>query len=519
MPTISYPITLDTVDYKRDLPKIQGVSPAALTGAGGRSDKHTYTLASNPVLFNNPDIAPLAPVIGSLTDFEFVASLPSSEIGRNLLLQAGSFVPISNASYPDSLASGMAFAGMRPVGDNTIAITLPTSLLTAGASVSARSARVRIFCSLDSSDWPNLVVESDTGASYMYPLPNNLPFFIFNFAVTAPGGSVVPTRRVKYTANSNLTVVPGGGSGSSLQLTAILYTRPYRDHYTEQQVTDSIEIIYTLADPISKVSSTFRGYNFEVSDIEQCNGIDTVEIKANLSWSQSLSSIYHKTYQLSTILPGGIPYEYYCTNTSLSSIKRKVTQFLENAGKWTTTFTDPYATQDDMKTAQFMSLLLAGEPTMAYPTGEKYLFDELSSDLYGDYDRLSSYGLCHIHPCTEFNPEGLFYTPVFKSSGGYDSVLQDVTTVSFTADYFGVPGKPSIFSSSPVVYGRYVFNDEIYGQVYWNTTWCYSAESNALLPGVGATGAYGSSNSGGNTPYLSSSYFEQAGPAAIVINF
>lgn len=504
MPTISFPITLDTKYYKKDLPKIQGISPSVLTVAGGRSDQYTYTIASNPVLFNNPDVVPLATFI-PITNDHLITPLPQT-VFRNLMLQAGSSVPIENTSYEQSLAYGLAFAGTRPVGDSTIAIILPTSLLTSAGSASPKSVKVKIFCSLDSSGWPNLVVESATGVSYMYPLPNDLPFFIFNFAVTAPGGAVVSTVRKTTDLNGSVSIVPGGGSGASLQITAVLYTRPYRDDYTYQQVTDSIEIIYTLADPIERRSSTFVGYNFDVSDVEQCSGIDTVEIKANLSWSTRLDSATRKTYQLSTILPGGVPYIYY---TKSGTVKNKVAQLLANMGTWTTTFTDPFVFPRDMEEAQFMSILLAGEPTMVYPTKVGDLFERLTTDLAGDYDRLSQADLCHIHPCTEFNPEGLFYTPVFKSYEEYTSVLQDVTSVSFFADYFGVPGKPSIFSNSPKVAEEEVIS---------TTWWSYSNYSNGLLPGVGATGASGFTQTGYLPKFLDSGYFKQAGPAAIVIN-
>lgn len=511
MSTISFPITLDTKYYKKALPKIQGLSPSLLTGAGGRSNEYTYTLASSPVLFNNPDVVPLSPIIGSLTNQQLMASMPSPAAGRNLLLQAGSFVPIENTSYEQSLAYGMAFAGTRPVGDSTISIILPTSLLTADGSASRESAKVKIFCSLDSSGWPNLVVESDTGASYMYPLPNDLPFFIFNFAVTAPGGAVfIPTVSKPsidmnpLSPNNSYSVLPGGGSGASIQITAVLFTRPYTDDFTYRRATDSIEIIYTLADHIARRSSSAIGYDFDVSDPESCNGIDTVEIKANLSWSTYLSNSYHTTYQLSTILPGGVPYIYY---TKSGSVKNKVTQFLERAGKWTTTFTDPSVFPSDMEEAQFMSILIAGSPTMVYPTKKPYLFDKLEN-LGADYDELNKYGLCHIHPCTEFNPEGLFYTPVFQSSEQYTSVLQDVTTVNLDAVYYGVPGKPSIFSNSPSVDME---------RLSKATTWYYSNHSNELLPGVGATGAYGFTGSGLKGE-LASQYLKKAGPAAIVIN-
>lgn len=390
----------------------------------------------------------------------------------------------SDGLAPASKRLDIASAGTRPVDTDHFSIEIPPTDFypngTGPDAIQYSTIDIVIYVARRGvPPSPELIVERQyfiagstsstpdkTETVYNKAIPNE-PYFVFNFAVCAPGAPGVntgPQYSIKD-SDSEWYLCPGGGSGAGAQFTAILYTNsvPFDSPYTTRH-TDKITVRYELA--AQSYSSSAMGFNPSSASGESDNGIDLLTVTADLHYTKRDGCSY--PYLRRCTLPGGLIYPgrpvSYSDNAT--PIIEDFINYKDSGGAlMTTSFVD--------KDATTATALIFHEANWMLPPSEDSLFVTSSPEY-----KLSQ-------PFTVFNPEGLFPgTP---------------TTVMNIQKYSGASGRPSILydgsAPDPILSGN--FFAPVHG-----------------YRGSGGTGSIRMKGSAISGPYLAS-----GGPATIVLSW
>lgn len=393
-----------------------------------------YTSENKPVL--NPTatdspvpLAPWFPFDGSDTSAKRWG-LNAASINNFLsYLKPG----LNISTYSSSKASDIALAGARPVNTQNLTVTIPPVYFYPNGLEYVENPT--LYSAIDiviyvsrkrGTTSPKLIVERhyfNAGSTSSAPdktveihsvdIPD-VPYFVFNFAVCAPGA---PSTKTKYrfldSKEHVLYLTPGGGSGAGAQFTAILSTNPV-NLTPVQSHTDKITIRYTLAR--QSYSSSLAGFDPTSVD-EADNGIDVVKVTADLRYTVvSADRTLHYPYSRQCTLPGGLIYPGLKASY-FSKAKTIINNFRNNKDApelVTSTF------PTDSVLASMASALIFHKADWMLP--------ELQDSLANTNADLPEYQLSH--PITVFNPEALF-----PSSS---------TTKIGNSPYTGAAGRPSI---------------------------------------------------------------------------
>ena len=412
----------------------------------------------NPTTENSPvPLAPWFPFDGS--DISAKRWGLNKSTINNLLSYLKPGLKIS--TYSSIKASDIALAGTRPVQTNYLTSTISPDLFYPNVEDSGiTTIDIVIYVSRvyreDGSSSPKLNIErqsfitNSSSALTLYSVSTlyreyipDVPYFVFNFAVCAPGApsSGVTHSKLGYHIN------PGGGSGAGAQFTAILSTNSVNLTTPAQIHTDKITIRYTLAKHLDKrsYSSSSAGFNPSSGFSESDNGIDVVKVKADLHYTRvSAGNTLHYPYSRKCTLPGGLIYpgrSSYSTNAVTI-----INNFINN--KDTPQLVS--STFNNSVDASVASALIFHKANWMLPEQD---------NLFNKKPDLPQYQLSQ--PFTVFNPEALF---------PYSS-LTKIGTSPFT----GPVGRPSILNDGASPFQAVLPSDE------------YTAEPGVL--GAGASGA------------------------------
>ncbi len=421
MPYTEYPIryTNSKLGYENQKLYAQTLESTTFFRGSDRSYGY-YTSENKPVL--NPSVTdspvPLAPW------FPFDGSDTSAKRwGLNLSTVRNSLAYLKPglkvSTYSSTKASDIALAGTRPVDTNNLQITIlpaqfyPTHLHRYSA------IDVVIYVSRqEGSTSPKLIVEkqcftSGSTTPYIESTTSNdipdVPYFVFNFAVSAPGAPSTDIRYEFHDPDENILCLnPGGGSGAGAQFTAILSTNPV-NLTPAQSHTDKITIRYTLAK--QSYSSSLAGFD-PTSVGEADNGIDVVKVTADLHYT--LASGHNKLYSRECTLPGGVIYPGF----GIYSDKARtiIDYFFDNK------------TYLQLTSSTFDSNIVASMASALIFHKADWMLPELQGSLTDTNANLPKYQLSH--PITVFNPEALFPSPSSTKIG--------------ESPYIGAAGRPSI---------------------------------------------------------------------------
>lgn len=327
-------------------------------------------------------------------------------------------------------AEDIALAGTRPVNDYARTITIPPDEFDPYVLNSKRhyTHKIRVVIKvtrdLDPAQ-PYLLVQRQ----YFYisqslpdktvtvsssPIPD-LPYFVFNFAVSAPGAPGTTSSGTLFRDNedgSRYELYPGGGSGAGAQFTAILSTSP-ATLADNSNHTDEIIIDYTLASP--SYSSSLTAFDPQYKHITHFDdGIDKVTVKAYLHYTHPDGKKY--SYTRTCDLPGGLIYPGKKSYTA--EAKTIIDHFIDSRD--TPGLVSSSFPLDIPATAA--SALIFHRANWMLPSAARYNDPFLTEITSGTLNQ----------PFTVFNPEALFPGISFTRSG---------------AKYIGAAGSPSIFAN------------------------------------------------------------------------
>lgn len=410
-------------------------------------------------------------------------------------LQAYSKPGLHISSSFSNNTSDIALAGTRPVDTHNQTITIsPNEFSPYGSNSTEFSAiEIGIYVSREADDeasdtQPRLVVRKyyfNKGSTSSTPDKQELissnqipdvPYFFFNFAVSAPGGpgrNTGKTFSFPFPMDRRQYLTPGGGSGAGAQFTAILYTKPVSTLEllpTGPTHTDNIRIRYTLAS--QSYSSSITGFDPTLPSETKDNGIDLVRISANLHCfvpgpQQNYDKFYY--YKRSCTLPGGLIFpgvDVYSDKAAIiinHFINKKDSPALVDSS-FLTDLTDKNATR--------ASALIFHRANWMLPEPPESLFNTDTT----------KYSLSQ--PFAVFNPESLF---------------PGEPSTSLNATYTGAAGRPSILfdGASPT----YQTTGNYYNATYGDK-------------GSGGSGAIWWDN--GSSP---TSYSASGGPTTIILSW
>ena len=404
----------------------------------------------NPTAENSP--VPLAPW---LPPYHAYTTSTNWGIHKNLIyalkkhLNPGLLIGFNLSS--DGLAPApkrldIALAGTRPVNTHDFSIEIPPTNFYpngTGSDVTPQYSTIDIVIYVsqrEGSASPKLIVERQhfiagstsstpdiTMIIYRKEIPN-VPYFVFNFAVCAPGAPGVNTG-TQYSikdSDSEWYLCPGGGSGAGAQFTAILSTNPVdlaSPYQGSTEHTDKITIRYELA--AQSYSSSTMGFNpsfaYGTSPYGRSdNGIDLLTVTADLHYTKSDGSNY--PYSRKCTLPGGLIYPGRLGSYSDNAdpIIENFINYKDYGGALVST------TYSGGENATMASALIFHRANWMLPPSEDSLF-VISSPEY----KLSQ-------PFTVFNPEGLF--------PGAPTTVMDIQK------YSGASGRPSILYAGRAPY-------------------------------------------------------------------
>ena len=440
----------------------------------------------NPTAENSPvPLAPWFPFDGSdISAKRWGLNVSTIE---NLLSYLKPGLKIS--TYSSTKASDIALAGTRPVQTNDFTSTVSPALFYPDVEGSGiTTIDIVIYVSRvyreDGSSFPKLNIErqsfttNSSSALTLYSVSTihskeipDVPYFVFNFAVCAPGA---PSSGVTH-SKLGYSITPGGGSGAGAQFTAILSTNSVSLTTPEQIHTDKITIRYTLAKHLDKqsYSSSSAVFNPSSGFSKSDNGIDVVKVKADLHYTRvSAGNTLHYPYSRKCTLPGGLIYPGLASySTNAVAI---INNFINNKDK-----SELVSSTFDNVDASVASALIFHKANWMLPEQDN-LFNEIDKKP----DLLPQYQLSQ--PFTVFNPEALFPGSSLTKIG--------------TSPYTGAAGRPSILNDGASPFQAVLPSDE------------YTAEPGVL--GAGASGASWKNSDG--TPKVTTA---DGGPFTIVLSW
>ena len=438
----------------------------------------------NPTAENSPvPLAPWFPFDGS--DISAKRWGLNKSTIQNLLSYLKPGLKIS--TFSSTKASDIALAGTRPVQTNYLTSTISPDLFYPNVEGSGiTTIDIVIYVSRvyreDGSSFPKLNIErqsfitNSSSALTLYSVSTihskeipDVPYFVFNFAVCAPGA---PSSGVAH-SKLGYSITPGGGSGAGAQFTAILSTNSVSLTEPEQSHTDKITIRYTLAKHLDKqsYSSSSAGFNPSSGFSKSDNGIDVVKVKADLHYTKSDDSNY--PYSRECTLPGGLIYPGLASySTNAVTIINKFINNKDTPELVSSTF-------NDSTNASVASALIFHKANWMLPEQDN-LFNELDKKP----DLLPQYQLSQ--PFTVFNPEALFPGSSLTKIG--------------TSPYTGAAGRPSILNDGASPFQTVQPSDE------------YTAEPGEY--GAGASGASWKNSDG--TPKVTTA---NGGPFTVVLSW
>lgn len=381
-----------------------------------------YTSEDKPVL--NPTatdspvpLAPWFPFDGSDTSAKRWGL--NKETVQNSLAYLKPGLKIS--TYRSRKASDIALAGTRPVNTENLTVTIPPGDFYPNATEYSAIDIVIYVSPKKGTTPPKLIVQkqcftSGSTTPYIESTTSNdipdVPYFVFNFAVSAPGAPSTNTQYTFTDSDRNTRYLnPGGGSGAGAQFTAILSTNPVNLTEPAQSHTDKITIHYTLAK--QSYSSSLTGFDPTSVDLGD-NGIDVVKITADLHYT--LASGRNELYSRECTLPGGVIYPGF----GIYSDKARtiIDYFFDNK------------TYLQLTSSTFDSNIVASMASALIFHKADWMLPELQGSLTNTNADLPKYQLSH--PFTVFNPEALFPSSPLTKIG--------------TSPYTGAAGRPSIFA-------------------------------------------------------------------------
>lgn len=390
------------------------------------------------------------------------------------------------STYSSSKAVDIALAGTRPVNFNSLNFTIsPTDFYPNGTGSGATqysAIDIVIYVSREEGNAPPILtverqyfkegfqegpffIPDKTVIIYSEEIPD-VPYFVFNFAVCAPGAPSTDTR-YEFKDGSFRYLNPGGGSGAGAQFTAILSTKPV-DFDSVQGYVDKITIRYTLAK--QSYSSSSAGFNpSSISSNGSYNGIDVVKVMANLHYvNGTIAQPRYYPYLRECTLPGGLVYPGF--NAAYSDrAKTIINNFNSNKDA-----PELVSSNFNMNVLpNWASALIFHKANWMLPDPESFLTNTKAD--------LPRYQLSQ--PFTAFNPEARF--PFFS-----------VTKIG-KAHYTGAAGRPSIIydGASPIQDGP-----ELY-------------QASAGRPGAGGSGAIW------NSVLSPKNYTADGGPFTVVLSW
>ena len=489
MPYTEYPIfyTNSNLGYENQKLYTQTLTRSAFFGSSDHSYGY-YTSENKPVL--NPTTedspVPLAPW------FPFDESdISAKRWGLNVSTVRNSLSYLKPglkiSTYSSTKASDIALAGTRPVDTFNQTCTISPDLFYPNVEGSGiTTIDIVIYVSRvyreDGSSFPKLNIErqsfttNSSSALTLYSVSTlyseyipDVPYFVFNFAVCAPGA---PSS---YVAHSKVghTITPGGGSGAGAQFTAILSTNSVNLTTPAQIHTDKITIRYTLAKHLDEhsYSSSSAGFDPSSGFSKSDNGIDVVKVKADLHYTRvSAGNTLHYPYSRKCTLPGGLIYPglvSYSTNAVTI-----INNFINNKDT------------PELVSSTFNNVDASVASALIFHKANWMLPEQNS--LFNKKPDLRQYQLSQ--PFTVFNPEALFpYSPLTK-----------IGTSPFIVT--GVAGRPSILNDGASPFQAVLPSDE------------YTAYPGVL--GAGASGASWLDSSSSPTPLAA-----DGGPFTIVLSW
>lgn len=494
MPYTEYPIyyTNATLGHTNRKLYAQTVSRTLISLLDNFDKSYSYCNSKElPLLNPNSYPVPIAPW------FPYSTSTPAARWGLPAAvirgLQAYSKPGLHISSSLSNNTSDIALAGTRPVNTNNQTITIsPNEFSPYGSNSTEFSAiQIVVYVSREADDGasatqPRLVVRKqyfNKGSTSSTPdkvelvssaeIPD-VPYFFFNFAVSAPGAPGRNTGKKYWTTIPGGIVYylcPGGGSGAGAQFTAILYTKPVPVLELPPigpTHTDNIKIRYTLAS--QSYSSSIINFDPTLPSETKDNGIDLVSISANLHCfvpgpQQKYDRFYY--YKRSCTLPGGLIFPG--VDVYSDKAKKIINDFINN--KDSSALVDSSFPMD--KNATKASALIFHKANWMPPGPEESLFN---------FDA-TKYTLSQ--PFTVFNPESLFPG-------------EPITKVINTL-YTGASGRPSILfdGANPTYQATGYYYNATYGD-----------------KGSGGSGAIWRDN--GSSP---TSYSASGGPTTIILSW
>ena len=427
MPYTKYPIyyTNSKLGHKDQELYAQTLESTTFFGRLNRSYGY-YTSEDKPVL--NPTatdspvpLAPWFPFDGSDTLAKRWGL--NKETVQNSLAYLKPGLKIS--TYRSRKASDIALAGTRPVNTENLTVTIPPEDFYPNATEYSAIDIVIYVSPKKGTTPPKLIVQkqcftSGSTTPYIESTTSNdipdVPYFVFNFAVSAPGAPSTNTQYTFTDSDSNTRYLnPGGGSGAGAQFTAILSTNPVNLTEPAQSHTDKITIRYTLAK--QSYSSSLAGFNPSSISNKSDNGIDTVNITADLHYTVvSTDTTLH--YSRECTLPGGLIYPGLEASYS------------DNAKDIINNFDNSKDTPELVDSTFPINSVLASMASALIIHNSNWMLPELESSLTNTDAYLPRYVLSQ--PFTVFNPEALFPSSPRTTIG--------------TSPYTGAAGRPSIFA-------------------------------------------------------------------------
>ena len=435
MPYTEYPIryTNSKLGYKDKNLYAQTLENSTFFGLSDRS--YGYFTSENKSVLNptaTDSPVPLAPWFPFNNYDEEYWGLDAASINNSLAhLKPG----LNISTYSSSKASDIALAGTRPVDTENLTVTVPplyfypNGLEYVENPTLYSAIDIVIYVSREEgSTSPKLIVERqyfNVGSASSTPdktveihnvdIPD-VPYFVFNFAVCAPGAPSTDTQYKFFDPDGNILCLnPGGGSGAGALFTAVLSTNPVNLTEPAQSHTDKITIHYTLAK--QSYSSSLAGFDPSSISNESDNGIDVVKITADLHYTVvSTDSKLHYPYSRKCTLPGGLIYPGL--EASYSDNAKDIINDFDNSKDTPELVNSTFPT--DSLTASMASALIIHKANWMLPEDVSFLTNTNPN--------LPRYQL--YQPFTLFNPEALFPSP-------------SVTRVG-ESPYIGAAGRPSI---------------------------------------------------------------------------